>query len=39
MFFCYEPAKSTFGPSRTDGGTLKKSPSDLKPNGFSILKL
>ena len=31
----YDVAKSTFGTSRTDGGTLKKSPSDLKPNVFA----
>ena len=30
-----DAAKSTFGTSRTDGGTLKKSPSDLKPNRFA----
>jgi hypothetical protein len=35
----YDVAKSTFGTSRTDGGTLKKSPSDLKPNVRAILKL
>ena len=29
---CYVAAKSTFGTSLTDGGTLKKSPSDLKLN-------
>ena len=28
-------AKSTFGTSRTDGGTLKKSPSDLKPKNLA----
>jgi hypothetical protein len=28
---CYGVAKSTFGTSLTDGGSLKKSPSDLKP--------
>ncbi len=33
--FNYDVAKSTFGTSRTDGGTLKKSPSDLKPNVFA----
>jgi len=31
----YVVAKSTFGTSLTDGGTLKKSPSDLKPNRFA----
>jgi len=34
-FSNYGAAKSTFGTSRTDGGTLKKSPSDLKPNMFA----
>lgn len=35
LAFDYDAAKSTFGTSRTDGGTLKKSPSDLKPNIFA----
>ncbi len=35
----YDVAKSTFGTSRTDGGTLKKSPSDLKLNIFATRML